>query len=710
MPRGRNLEKPNNFNKSLKSLLSSLHSFRYLIIIAIILSVFGSLVSLVSPNRLSDITDKITEGIKPNNKKLEEIFSLMLNESIIKEKTPQIITSDLSLEEKNNYQKFLTSMTKDNFLNSLNSLSDNTLNILLSEFVVDEQKITVDDQIKVIRLMSTINIDNEQSLLTAFDNMPSSIYELVKPNMDMDGIKDVAIFLLTIYILGLVFSYLETFILNTVTNKYAYNMRLKMINKINKLPLKYFDTHEIGDILSRITNDIDTISQNLDSSMSTLVSGLTLFVGSIFMMFYTNYIMAITAILSSLLGFLFMGTILSKSQKYFKNRQVYLGKLNSHIEEIYRGHNIVTSYNGEEESLKEFNKLNDLLYDTTIKSRFLTSLMPSIMSFIGNFGYVCVCVVGAILVLNNVISFGVIVAFMIYVRLFTSPLSQIAQSISGLQSSVAAYERIEEFIKEEELQTEENVYKLTNKKAHGNISFEHVKFGYTDKIIIKDFSVDIKSGQKIAIVGPTGAGKTTLVNLLMKFYEIKDGDIKIDGHSIHDLSRENVHNLFTMVLQDTWLFNGTIRDNIKFNRSNITDDQIWESLKTVGIDHYVETLPGGLDAVIDGDSMLSSGEKQLLTIARGMIEDAPFLILDEATSNVDTRTEELVSKAMDKLMKGKTSFIIAHRLSTIKNADIILVLNEGDIIESGNHEELMNKKGFYYDLYNSQFTKNGDNI
>ena len=710
MPRGRNLEKPNNFNKSLKSLLSSLHSFRYLIIIAIILSVFGSLVSLVSPNRLSDITDKITEGIKPNNKKLEEIFSLMLNESIIKEKTPQIITSDLSLEEKNNYQKFLTSMTKDNFLNSLNSLSDNTLNILLSEFKVDDKSITVDDQIKVIRLMSTINIDNEQSLLTAFDNMPSSIYELVKPNMDMDGIKNVAIFLLTIYILGLVFSYLETFILNTVTNKYAYNMRLKMINKINKLPLKYFDTHEIGDILSRITNDIDTISQNLDSSMSTLVSGLTLFVGSIFMMFYTNYIMAITAILSSLLGFLFMGTILSKSQKYFKNRQVYLGKLNSHIEEIYRGHNIVTSYNGEEESLKEFNKLNDLLYDTTIKSRFLTSLMPSIMSFIGNFGYVCVCVVGAILVLNNVISFGVIVAFMIYVRLFTSPLSQIAQSISGLQSSVAAYERIEEFINEEELQTEENVYKLTNKKANGNISFEHVKFGYTDKIIIKDFSVDIKSGQKIAIVGPTGAGKTTLVNLLMKFYEIKDGDIKIDGHSIHELSRENVHNLFTMVLQDTWLFNGTIRDNIKFNRSNITDDQIWEALKTVGIDHYVETLPGGLDAVVDGDSMLSSGEKQLLTIARGMIEDAPFLILDEATSNVDTRTEELVSKAMDKLMKGKTSFIIAHRLSTIKNADIILVLNEGDIIESGNHEELMNKKGFYYDLYNSQFTKNGDNI
>ena len=705
MPRGRNLEKPNNFNKSLKSLLSSLHSFRYLIIIAIILSVFGSLVSLVSPNRLSDITDKITEGIKPNNKKLEEIFSLMLNESIIKEKTPQIITSDLSLEEKNNYQKFLTSMTKDNFLNSLNSLSDNTLNILLSEFVVDEQIITVDDQIKVIRLMSTINIDNEQSLLTAFDNMPSSIYELVKPNMDMDGIKNVAIFLLTIYILGLVFSYLETFILNTVTNKYAYNMRLKMINKINKLPLKYFDTHEIGDILSRITNDIDTISQNLDSSMSTLVSGLTLFVGSIFMMFYTNYIMAITAILSSLLGFLFMGTILSKSQKYFKNRQVYLGKLNSHIEEIYRGHNIVTSYNGEEESLKEFNKLNDLLYDTTIKSRFLTSLMPSIMSFIGNFGYVCVCVVGAILVLNNVISFGVIVAFMIYVRLFTSPLSQIAQSISGLQSSVAAYERIEEFINEEELQTEENVYKLTNKKANGNISFEHVKFGYTDKIIIKDFSVDIKSGQKIAIVGPTGAGKTTLVNLLMKFYEIKDGDIKIDGHSIHELSRENVHNLFTMVLQDTWLFNGTIRDNIKFNRSNITDDQIWESLKTVGIDHYVETLPGGLDAQLEDADEISSGEKQLLTIARGMVEDGPFLILDEATSNVDTRTEELVQKAMDKLTEGKTSFIIAHRLSTIKNADLILVMKEGNIIEQGTHVELLKKNGFYADLYNSQFQK-----
>ncbi|MDE6292318.1 MAG: ABC transporter ATP-binding protein/permease, partial [Bacilli bacterium] len=477
--------------------------------------------------------------------------------------------------------------------------------------------------------------------------------------------------------------------------------------KINRLPLSYFDTHETGNVLSIVTNDVDTIGMQMNQSLGTLVTSITLFIGSLIMMFITNFTMAITAIIASIFGFVLMFIILGKSQKYFNQRQTELGNMNGYIEEIYSGHNIVKTYNGTNKAIKDFDELNERLYYCNRKSAFLSGLMQPIMAFVGNFGYVAVCIAGALLVMNNSITFGVIVAFMIYIRLFTNPLSQIAQAMSNLQSSVAAGERVFEFLDEQEMTNEDNKQsKLDKTKVKGNIEFKNVKFGYNDsRIIINDFSAEARSGKKIAIVGPTGAGKTTMVNLLMKFYEINDGDILIDGVSTKDLTRENIHDLFIMVLQDTWLFEGTIRDNIKFNKPDVTDEEIWNALKTVGVDHFVKTLPGGLDATIGDNESISQGQKQLLTIARGMVENAPFLILDEATSNVDTRTEELVQKAMDKLTVGRTSFIIAHRLSTIKNADMILVMNEGNIIEMGNHKELMKKKGFYADLYNSQFKK-----
>lgn len=525
--------------------------------------------------------------------------------------------------------------------------------------------------------------------------------------INFDKVKSIAAFLLTIYLFSASFNYIQNFIMVTVSNNFAKDLRDKISTKINKLPLKYFDHHSYGDILSRVTNDVDMINQSMHQSLGTLVAAIALFIGSIIMMFVTNWILAITAIVSSLIGFSFMFLILGKSQKYFDQRQVELGDLNGHIEEIYSAHNVVKAYNGNKDASDTFDKLNKNLFTCDRKSQFLSGLMQPIMNFIGNFGYVCVCVVGAILTTKGVISFGVIVAFIIYVRLFTSPLSQIAQGMTSLQSTAAASERVFEFLEEGEMEDESNLTKKLNpSKVKGNIEFKHVKFGYNpDKIIIKDFNCKVKPGEKIAIVGPTGAGKTTMVNLLMKFYNITGGDIKIDGVSVKDLTRENIHDLFIMVLQDTWLFNGTIRDNIKYNKENVSDEEIMQALKTVGVDHFVKSLPGVLNYEITDNESVSAGQKQLLTIARGMIKNAPFLILDEATSSVDTRTEELVQKAMDKLTEGRTSFIIAHRLSTIKNADLILVMNEGNIIEQGNHEELMRQNGFYAELYNSQFRK-----
>ena len=533
---------------------------------------------------------------------------------------------------------------------------------------------------------------------------------LMGQDIDMKAIKELAIFMGGLYVTSAICQFIQGYSLTTVSNRFAHKLRDSISKKINKLPLKYFDSHEAGDVLSRVTNDVDTVSFNLNNSLATLVTSITLFSGAVIMMFVTNWIMALTAILSSLIGFFFMFSIASKNQKYFAERQEQLGNMNGFIEEMYSGHNVVKVYNGTKEALEEFDKLNLKLYKANRKSQFLGEIMHRLMGFIGNFGYVMVCIVGGLLTMNDIISFGVIVAFMIYVRLFTNPLSQIAQAMNSLQSTAAASERVFEFLDEPEMSDQKEISKRLNRsKVKGEIEFKNVKFGYEPgRTIIKDFSVKVKPGQKIAIVGPTGAGKTTMVNLLMKFYEINNGQILIDGVPTSELTRENIHDLFLMVLQDTWLFDGTIGENIKFNKENVSDREIWEALRTVGVDHFVKTLPGGLDYKIGDNDVISQGQKQLLTIARGMIEDAPFLILDEATSNVDTRTEELVQQAMDKLTECRTSFIIAHRLSTIKNSDLILVMNEGNIIEQGKHEELLEKGGFYADLYNAQFELGGE--
>ena len=706
-------EKSKDFFGSMKRLLKKLNPWKYVVIFALILAMVSAILSLIAPNKLSDFTDIITDGLKPNTTKLEEITtSIMSNFDTdkLQNKTFYILAdSSISQEDSSNIMNLLNELknvtSQEEAQKLFLSLPDSTLLLLLDDIKVDNQVISKEDELACIKLLMSIDTKDTNSMLKKLDELPTSVYDLVKPKIDMDLVYKYVFFLASLYVISAIFSYIQNFSMTTVSNHFAKKLRSSISTKINKLPLKFFDTHETGDILSRVTNDVDTISQNLNQSLASLVSSITLFIGSVIMMFVTNWIMALTAILSSLIGFSLMFLILGKSQKYFTEKQEQLGKLNGYIEEIYSGHNVVKAYNGGANSIQYFQTLNEKLYNSNRKSNFLSGLMQPIMGFIGNFGYVAVCIVGALLVINNQISFGVIVAFIIYVRLFTNPLTQIAQAMTYLQSTAAASERVLEFLDEKEMTDEKGIKKYLDKsKVKGEIEFKHVKFSYDNtREIIKDFSVHVQPGQKVAIVGPTGAGKTTMVNLLMKFYEINDGDILIDGVSIHDLSRENIHELFCMVLQDTWLFEGTILDNIKFNKENVTEEEIWNSCKTVGVDHFIKTLSGGLHSEIGDTDTVSGGEKQLLTIARGMLEDAPFLILDEATSNVDTRTEELVQQAMDKLTEGKTSFIIAHRLSTIKNADIILVMKDGNIIETGNHEELIEKNGFYADLYNSQF-------
>ena len=703
---GRVNEKPKDFKLAIKKLVHYLKPFMIPIIIALILSVLSSVLSILGPNKLSDLTDEISKGIGINTKNMELITNDIQNDF-----KNNIILSESDLETLNNndktkYYETLSTIKNKNekeVYSSILSLPESVKLLILSDTKINGVSISNSDKLKLLSLTSSST--DETSMYKSLDKLPESIKSLIKPKIDLNKVNKIGIFLICIFLISAIFDYFENIIMVDVSNKFAYGLRKKISKKINKLPLKYFDKNSYGDILSRITNDVDTINMSLQNSLGTFMSSVTLFIGSIIMMFSTNVYMAITGVLSSLFGFIFMSIIMKNSQKYFVKRQIELGKLNGHIEEAYSSSLVIKAYNGIDESTKKFDKYNSLLYECNKKSQFLSGLMPPLMGFIGNFSYVAVCIVGAVLVLKGNITFGVIVAFMIYVRLFTNPLSRIAQSMTQLQSATSASERVFEFIEEKEMADEKNIEKVLDKNnVKGDIEFKNVSFGYNAvKPIIKNFNFKAKSGEKIAIVGPTGAGKTTIVNLLMKFYEIDDGDILIDGVSTKELSRENVHDLFIMILQDTWLFEGSIKDNIKYNKDNVPDEEVWNALKVVGVDHFVKSLPKTINYIIGDNDSISSGQKQLLTIARGMIKNSPFLILDEATSSVDTRTEELVQKAMDKLTKGRTSFIIAHRLSTIKNADHILVMKEGSIIEQGNHDELIKKKGFYAELYNSQF-------
>lgn len=666
------IEKPKDLKSSIKRLTKELKDFKLLIGLSIVLAIVGSILTIITPNKLSDMVDEISLGIRPRVENIEPIAK--------------------------NIQKGMK-------------------NRKLDPITIDGVEISVEDQMEFAKIMQKNqgknmdmkNLSKEDQLkeLKKLESFPKSIIKVIEPKMDLEKIKNIAIVVALLYFISSFFTFIQSISMTEVANRFAKKLRNSISEKINRLPLTFFDKNSVGDILSRVTNDIDTIAQSMNQSLASLFSSIVQFLGTIIMMFYTNWQMAVTAIVSSTFGFIFMFLIIGKSQKYFSMRQKSLGKLNGHIEEVYSGLNIVKSYNAKNYVLDKFDQANYDVYKANQMSQFLSGLMMPLMIFIGNLGYVAICIVGAVLTIKGKITFGVIVAFMSYVRLFTSPLSQIGQAMTSIQSTAASSERVFEFIDEKEMEDEkEKTEYLDPQKALGNIEFKNVEFTYegNKKPTITNFSADIKKGQKVAIVGPTGAGKTTMVNLLMKFYQINKGDIIIDGKSINDLKRENIHDLFTMVLQDTWLFKGTIRENILFNRKDISEKRLKDVIKSVSLDHFIKTLPKGLDSKIDDDDSVSQGQRQLLTIARAMIDDKPFLILDEATSNVDTRSEELVQEAMDKLAQGRTSFIIAHRLSTIKNADLILVMDEGNIIEQGNHEQLMEKNGFYADLYNSQFS------
>ena len=762
---GQNYEKAKDFKGAIKRLFSELNTYKTLIVIAFTLAILGSVLSILAPNRLSDLTDEISAGLVINQNNMEILTKKAtenLSEDKLKKLLPEILKPNFSEEniqnimqdenisnqdkqklgeilsniEKNSEESFktlaelpdsilekiftettyegktVTSKDKITLLkmdkeNKNLNLSKTLQEILFKEVTIDKIKVSSSDQYKFVKTLSTLDKnEGEENIYKTLDTLPKSVREVIEPVMNMGQIKNITLLLVCMYLASALFTYIQSICMTDVANKFANNLRSRISIKINKLPLKYFDKHQVGDILSRITNDVDMIAQSMNQSLASLVSSITLFLGSIIMMFVTNWILAITAIVSSLIGFIGMAAILRKSQKYFIQRQTELGNLNGHIEEIYSGLNVVKTYNGKTEASQKFDEYNEKVCQSNKKSQFLSGLMQPIMAFIGNFGYVAVCIVGAMLTMNGQISFGVIVAFMTYVRLFTNPLSQIAQAMTSLQSTAAASERVFDFIDEPEMSSQKNITKhLDRENVKGYIDFENVVFKYdgNENPTIKDFTAHAKPGQKIAIVGPTGAGKTTMVNLLMKFYDINSGDIKIDGVSTKELTRENIHELFTMVLQDTWLFEGSIKENIIYNQKNISDDKVREVCKEVGLDHFIRTLSKGYDTILSDNESVSAGQRQLLTIARGMIQETPFLILDEATSNVDTRTEELVQSAMDKLTEGKTSFIIAHRLSTIKNADLILVMKEGNIIEQGSHNELMKQNGFYASLYNSQF-------
>ncbi|MGY3776171.1 ABC transporter ATP-binding protein [Helcococcus sueciensis] len=663
-----------NIFKSFAKNIAQIKEYKGLLIIALSLAIVSAILTTSAPNQLSKLTDEISSSLNIDNKKMEDLS--------------KVIFSNLQLEKPGEIEYKGTKITLENqqkYLEVMKKFQD-----------VDKDNIDKSD----------VPEEQQQELLDIYRELPEDITEIIEPKINLDKIWKIATIIALIYILSMIANFVSAILISEIVNNYANKLRNNVSNKMNKLPLNYFDQNKVGDILSRMTNDVDTIAQSLNDSIGSITISIALLIGSVVMMIYTNILLTIVAVLSSLLGFLATGLILSKSQKFFTERQKQLGNLNGHIEEMVSGLEIIKVYNAKDESMNTFNDLNDKFYDASLKSKFLSGLIPPLMTFIGNFGYLAVSIVGAILATKDIITFGVIVAFMIYVRTFTNSLTSMAQVSSSIQSSSAASDRVFEFLEEKELPKEENMKYLDPIKVKGEIEFEEVVFQYptNDKPTIKGFSAKALPGQKIAIVGPTGAGKSTMVNLLMKFYEISDGDIKIDGVSIKDISRENIHQLFTMILQDTWLFHGTIRENIVYNMENINDSELKTLAQFIGLEHFIKTLPEGFDTVIKDSDSVSAGQRQLLTIARGMLKNAPFLILDEATSNVDTRTEEVIQEAMDKLMVGKTSFIIAHRLSTIINSDLILVMNEGNIIEQGTHEELLDKNGFYAELYNSQFS------
>lgn len=776
-PGGPGGEKAKDLIGTWKKLFGYCSKYTVAIIIALICVAIGTVLTLMGPDKLSDMTDTITAGITPNTEKLTQISedisqnisdnmkavmnSITANisdESAISKKASEIMAStDISDEDKATFQQVLKGMStasskeesqamlmslpnsildvlfanidvngsaisgkeqiatvkllssidtedKTAMQTAFDKLPDSVTNALYTEITIDGVAISGEEQLEMIETLSDVDMENTDAALKALDSLPDSIYGLIKPSIDMDKVLTIAITLVIMYALSWLFSSIQGWTMSTVTQRVSKRMRSDISTKINRLPMWFYNKTSTGDVLSRVTNDVDTIGTSLNQSLGSFVHAIILFVGSLIMMLITDGWMTLTAVVASLLGFILMFAIMGRSQKYFARQQKCLGNLNGHIEEMYTGHTVVKAYNGEEDSGKAFDEMNKKLKESGFKAQCLAGLMQPIMNFIGNLGYVAVCVVGGALAFNGQIGFGVIVAFMMYVRYFTQPLSQIAQAMQSLQSAAAAGERVFEFLEAEEMEDEGNKTKKLG-KCKGTVEFSHVKFGYedSDRTIINDFSAKAKPGQKIAIVGPTGAGKTTMVNLLMRFHEIQGGEIRIDGISTKELTRQDVHDQFCMVLQDTWLFEGTVRENLVYCAENVSDEKITEACKAVGLDHFIRTLPNGYDTILNDQTNLSQGQKQQLTIARAMIADKPMLILDEATSSVDTRTEQQIQNAMDKLMENRTSFVIAHRLSTIKNSNLILVMKNGDIIESGTHDELLAKGGFYAELYNSQF-------
>lgn len=723
--RGHN--KPKDLVGTWKKLLGYCRRYLTVFMIAILCAAAGTVLTLIGPDKLSEMTDTITAGITPNTEALTALTEAASENAAanmqevstaiaanLQSSTPKAITvngSEISLADQEATLALLSGLEAPDaatMQQTMAQLPDAVSAALYSDVTIDGQTISAADQRAAMDFMSGIDPEESEDALEAMDKLPDSVYNLIAPSIDMDKVQRIGFILVTFYALSYLFSAIQGWITAGVTQRVSQKLRGDISRKINRLPMAFYNRTSTGDILSRVTNDVDLISQSLNQSIGNLITSVILLFGSLLMMLITNLWMTLTAILASLLGFVVMFAIMGRSQKYFARQQRHLGALNGHIEEMYTGHTVVKAYNGEAAAQQTFDEMNDKLRESGFRAQTLAGMMMPVMTFVGNLGYVAVCVVGGAMALNDMISFGVIVAFMMYVRYFTQPLSQIAQAVQSLQSAAAAGERVFEFLEAEEM-PDESGKKSDIGAVQGTVDFDHVRFGYedTDKIVIHDFSAHAKPGQKIAIVGPTGAGKTTMVNLLMRFHDIQSGEIRIDGVPTNEMTREAVREQFCMVLQDTWLFEGTLRENLIYCTENVSDEKMIAACKAVGLDHFIRTLPKGYDTVVGDQLSLSQGQKQQLTIARAMIADKPMLILDEATSSVDTRTEQQIQSAMDKLMENRTSFVIAHRLSTIRNADLILVMNHGDIVESGTHEELLAKGGFYADLYNSQFEQAG---